>query len=46
MTTLVACCHGTADPEGAAAVTRLLEAVRRGASVPVEEAHGESPTRT
>lgn len=37
--TLVACSHGTADPEGAAAVTRLVEAVRRRAGVPVEEAH-------
>lgn len=37
--TLVACSHGTADPEGAAAVTRLVDAVRRAAGVPVAEAH-------
>jgi sirohydrochlorin ferrochelatase len=37
--TLVACSHGTADPAGAAAVTRLVDAVRRRAGLPVVEAH-------
>jgi sirohydrochlorin ferrochelatase len=36
---LVACSHGTADAEGTAAVTRLVDAVRRAADVPVVEAH-------
>jgi sirohydrochlorin ferrochelatase len=38
-TTLVACSHGTADTAGAAAVTGLVDAVRRRAGVPVVEAH-------
>jgi sirohydrochlorin ferrochelatase len=36
---LVACSHGTADAEGTAAVTRLVDAVRRVADVPVVEAY-------
>jgi sirohydrochlorin ferrochelatase len=36
---LVACSHGTADAEGTAAVTRLVDAVRRAADVPVVEAY-------
>jgi sirohydrochlorin ferrochelatase len=35
----VACSHGTADAEGTAAVTRLVDAVRRAADVPVVEAY-------
>jgi len=35
---LVACSHGTADPEGTAAVSRLIEAVRSASNVPVVEA--------
>lgn len=35
---LVACSHGTASAEGSAAVTRLVDAVRRAADVPVVEA--------
>lgn len=36
---LVACSHGTADRDGAAAVTALVAAVARSCPVPVEEAH-------
>jgi sirohydrochlorin ferrochelatase len=36
--TLVACSHGTANADGSAAVTRLVDAVRRAADVPVVEA--------
>ncbi len=35
---LVACSHGTANAAGSAAVTRLVDAVRRAADVPVVEA--------
>jgi sirohydrochlorin ferrochelatase len=35
---LVACSHGTADPDGSAAVTRFVDAVRRQADGPVVEA--------
>jgi sirohydrochlorin ferrochelatase len=35
----VACSHGTADAEGTAAVTRLVDAVRGAADVPVVEAY-------
>jgi sirohydrochlorin ferrochelatase len=36
---LVACSHGTANAEGTAAVSRLVDAVRRAADVPVVEAY-------
>ena len=36
--TLVTCSHGTASPEGSAAVTRLTEAVREAGDMPVVEA--------